>query len=243
MSDWWRTFFDPAAGYDVVSRLPPEHTRAQCDFVTTRLKLGRGATLLDLACGTGRHSRIFAEGGLRVVGLDYSQPYLAQAAGDGRGATFVRGDMRDLPLAEASVDGAAMLFNSLGYFRDVGDDLRTLRGVARVLRPGGGLVLDALHRDGAARGFEPVRFEPYNTVGVTEHRRWDATAGRIETTWQYADGRPARATSMRLFTAGELRSLLELAGLVVGSIHGDWHGGPLTLDSPELIVVARRATA
>ena len=55
-------------------------------------------------------------------------------------------DYRELPFADASFDAALNLFTSLGYLGDE-EDTRVLREIGRVLRPGGRLVIEILHRD------------------------------------------------------------------------------------------------
>jgi SAM-dependent methyltransferase len=112
----------------------------------------RGMTTLDLGCGSGRYARILRErGAARVFGLDRSAEMLARA-GDVTRAT-VRGDVRHLPFAHASIDVAV----SGLVLGDLPDLKAALAGVARVLKPGGCVLYSDLHplgiQTGWVRGF------------------------------------------------------------------------------------------
>src|SRR5262245_21945266 len=94
------------------------------------LGLGAGATVLDIACGTGDLCRDLARAHLRPVGVDFSAGMLASAR---TVAPLVRGDALRLPFPDGSVDGitcgfALRNFVSLDAF---------FAESARVLRPGG----------------------------------------------------------------------------------------------------------
>ncbi len=100
------------------------------------LRLPRGALVADLACGTGEFCRELGRAGYRSIGVDSSAGMLARAHGAER---FVRADILDLPLAEASVDGVTSGF----ALRNVTDIRRSAAEMARVVRPGGRIaVLD-----------------------------------------------------------------------------------------------------
>jgi SAM-dependent methyltransferase len=97
-----------------------------------------GQRVLDDGCGEGRFSRKLAGAGAEVVALDFTRT-LAEAAHDRRvpGQFTIRGTAECLPLAAASVD----LVVSYLVLVDVPDYRAAIREIARVLRPGGLLVM------------------------------------------------------------------------------------------------------
>src|SRR3954447_6135584 len=114
-----------------------------------------GAEVIDVPCGYGRHTLALAAAGFRVVGVDRSQTLLEEAkrrAGHKRWPKLVRADYRELPLPDASFDAALNLFTSLGYLGDEADT-SVMGEICRVLRPGGKLVLETMHRDRLVNGF------------------------------------------------------------------------------------------
>lgn len=125
---------DPAAARAMLA-----HERRYLDVLLPAL---RGKRMLDLACGTGVHSLVWAEQGVEVVGIDFDHDLLGLArrrfeeAGR-EGAHWACGDATRLPLRAQSVD--VCYVNSL--LEHVPDWRACLAEVARVLRTGGVTVV------------------------------------------------------------------------------------------------------
>lgn len=147
-ADWWRRLFTSLylkTDGDVVE--DPEITRKEVDFFTEILSLGPQEYILDLCCGHGRHSLELARRGFQhVFGLDRSRSLIQRARltarREGLSVEFREGDARKLPYGDAMFDAVLILGNSFGYFESPEDDLRVLREVFRVLKPGGSIFLD-----------------------------------------------------------------------------------------------------
>jgi SAM-dependent methyltransferase len=92
---------------------------------------------LDVACGTGRHTRYLAELGHRVVGVDSAQAMLDRAAGNVPAAGLSRADLHRLPIPDDVVDVVVCAL-ALTHVPDLAAALAEL---VRVLRPGGHLVI------------------------------------------------------------------------------------------------------
>lgn len=110
----------------------------------SELAAPRGGSVVDLCCGTGDlvFHLLRSDRALQVTGVDFTAPMLDGArARAGRAdpqhrATFLEGDVTQLPFADASFDGATMGFS----MRNVVDVHRTLVEARRVLRPGARFV-------------------------------------------------------------------------------------------------------
>ena len=97
-----------------------------------------GAVLVDLACGGGLMAPHAARLGYRHVGVDLGVPGLE--LGRARGMRPVRGSVLAVPLA----DGCADVVVAGEILEHVADDVAVLAECARLLRPGGTLVVDAI---------------------------------------------------------------------------------------------------
>jgi SAM-dependent methyltransferase len=116
---------------------------AECDLVERVFRDYAHAPIrrvLDLGCGTGRHTELLAARGYDVVGVDRSAEMLGFAKA-GVHAQFVESDITSLHLGE-NFDAVLIMFAVLGYLRD-NTSLQAALNVARGhLRPGGLLFAD-----------------------------------------------------------------------------------------------------
>jgi SAM-dependent methyltransferase len=101
-----------------------------------------GLSCLDLGCGEGHNTRLLAARGAHVVAVDIAESFIEAAAGeDRRGVRYILADGAALPFSTSSFD-VVTAFMSL---MDIADPERTLRDVARVLRPGGFVQFSVVH--------------------------------------------------------------------------------------------------
>ncbi|SNS86730.1 2-polyprenyl-6-hydroxyphenyl methylase / 3-demethylubiquinone-9 3-methyltransferase [Geodermatophilus pulveris] len=125
---WW----DPSGGFAALHWL----AASRAEHVSPAPH--PGAVLVDLACGGGLMAPHVARLGYRHVGVDLGVPGL-RLAGE-HGVLAVRGSVLAVPLA----DGCADVVVAGEILEHVEDDVGVLAECARLLRPGGALVLDAL---------------------------------------------------------------------------------------------------
>lgn len=213
-------------------------TEQEIDFVIEALGLNRGARVLDVGCGPGRHALALARRGFRVHGVDLSPTFidLARRAAEAEGldATFEVADVRDLE-GGAGFDAAICLCQ--GGFGLLGgdDDEDVVARIAASLRPGAGFALSAFHSHFAVRHLEAGE-------------AFDARTGVVHeiATLRDPEGREAPFDLWTTtFTARELRLIAERAGLDVVAVHGvspgDYAARPPALDRHEVLLVARRS--
>ena len=127
--------------YDLMNTLMTGGMDRRWRRVAVRLCRPRGTTALDIATGTGELAmELVRQGARRVVGLDFCGPMLCAARRKSLGLSpaisLVAGDAMALPFADSSFD---RIINGF-LLRNVADLPRTLREMARVLRPGGRAV-------------------------------------------------------------------------------------------------------
>lgn len=243
---WVTDYF--GADYLRLYQFPPERTNPEVEFLYQELsrRLPPDGPVLDLACGQGRHAVQLAQRGLRVMGLDYQQNLLDEAARSARERQvrlpLVRGDMRRLPFTGAFA-AVMCMFSAFGYFSDV-ENAGVLAEIARSLRPGGWLVLDIANRDHLLRHAQPRGWKrlPDGTIVVSEWR-WDVPTGRYtHQQWLItAQGQRSFSHSVRVYTCTELITLLQDAGFTVDAVHGGFRGEALTWDAPRLVIIAQKA--
>jgi SAM-dependent methyltransferase len=103
-----------------------------------------GALVLDVGCGTGRWLRRYLERGLQPVGVDATEGMLKRAASNGLKCPLVVGLAQNLPFDDAAFD----LVSAVTVIQHISPAFQAdaLKEMARVLRPGGHLLLLELIR-------------------------------------------------------------------------------------------------
>lgn len=246
---WYVEFFGDDYLRVYADRLTDEHTDAEVAFVEPALGLQPGDAVLDLCCGQGRHALLLAKHGIHATGQDLSERYIAdarrQAAEQGVDAAFLVGDMRRID-GEERYDAVINMFSAFGYLEADADNAQVLREVRRALKPGGRILIDALNREWVLANQTPEeRHEREDGAVIVERRAFDAAEGRNHVTFEVveADGarRQAGGHHIRLYSLGEMRALLEEAGLTYERAYGGYDAAPYSPASRRMIVVARKA--
>jgi SAM-dependent methyltransferase len=201
--------------------------------------------VLDAPCGHGRIANLLAPLGIAVTGIDSSPVFLERARLDadavGVQVTYQQGDITALPEDVAEFDAVISWFTSFGYFDD---DLnrKVLAEYRRVLRGGGLLLIETIHRDWIVRHFTPAPFGSVTTIGddlMIDQNSFDPLTGRLHAVRTIVrDGRVQRSNHfVRLIAPPEFHDWLTTAGFREIEFRTR-DGAPLTLDTRRLVVLA-----
>ena len=252
--DWFESFFTGLFLDFWRACTPAEQTRVEVDFLERTLALPRGARVLDVACGLGRHSLELAARGHRPTGVDASREALerarAEAASRGLAARFVWRDLRRLEVGDpfagdpldGPFDGAFALGNSFGYV-EPGATAGYLAGVARALKPGARFVFDSGYvAEALLTHFTPHEEHRIGDFLFLEENRYLLAESCVETTYTLVRGeeRVTRKGWQWLFTLREVVALLSRAGFAVEALLRSTAGEPFRIGDEYLLVVARK---
>lgn len=246
MSRQWLDFFRAHAPHYDENGFA-QNTVAEIDFLLTLFPLPRGASILDVGCGTGRHSIELAKRGYKVTGLDLTDAMLdvarRKAAAAQVAVNWIEGDATDPAHFEGKYDAALCLCEGAVGLIEHGEDpeehdLTIFQNISKVLKPGGGFLLTALN------GYRPIRemkdehirdgqFDPAtmvsNYIDVMDLREGQRTVRIYE----------------RLFIPPEMVRLLRQAGFAVdavwGGTAGHWGQRPVSFDDIEAMYVCRKS--
>lgn len=242
--DLWADFQEPLFG-----TAPADQARHDVDGICQLLGLEPGSRVLDLCCGTGRHSLELASRGYRVTGVDLNDAYIDEARATARerglDAEFVVADSRQF-VRHREFDAVVNLFTSFGYFDALMDDLLVLQNALSSLVPGGRLLIETtgkeiVARRGSRRSWMRVGGDDSDDLSLYE----EAVVGayeRVELQWIRVrpDGRRStKHLSIRLYSAVELASLLREAGFIETRLLGSLHGTPYDSRATGLVTLSR----
>jgi SAM-dependent methyltransferase len=129
-----------------------------------------GEQWLDAGCGAGTYTRLLRDGGVDVIGVDYSPLTILKArARSPGGIDYVVADVRALPFAASAFDGTLCF----GVMQALGRAEPALCELARLTAPGGQLWVDALNRWCVVHAWEVVRRK---FAGRPIHLRYESPA-------------------------------------------------------------------
>lgn len=207
-------------------------------------------SVLDLACGAGRHVVSFADRGLDAEGIDFSAPFVERAREYARErdvtarTAFREHDLRDLDEWEGAYDLVTSFWNSLGYY-DRETDERVLANARRLLADDGVLVVEASNRDFYLANLERSSVSEDDDLFV-ERRDYDPETGRFHTqldrfavTDEGYDHEYTMEWENRIYAPVGLRELCEDAGFEDVRLFGGFDGSAVTMDSDTVVVLAR----
>lgn len=234
--------------YDPFAEIYDEWSEHMTEDVAFYVDLAREAEgpIVELAVGNGRVAiPVARETGRKVIGIDLSPAMLAQAreraAAEGVDLELRQGDMRDLELEEPA--GLVYSpFRSLLHMPNWRDRRRVFERVAAALRPGGRFAWNAFVFDPmiAARLSGEVRRHGENSR-IWERVEYDPTDSRIDiTAWVDRPGEGERKLSLWWVNRAEWEGLIEVSGLEVEALYGDFDRRPLDAESREFVWVTRK---
>ncbi len=221
--DWYRSAYPPE-----MDKLPwADKTVSEVDRFVTMLKPAGGERVLDLGCGTGRHSLELARRGFSVLGVELLEANVEvgrrAAAEQSLSAEFVQADLRELDFHDEFEIVVTFNDGGIGYFESDAENLRTFEVIANALRPAGRHLGQTPNVLFAERHMpEKTWIMGAEAVELTDHR-WNAKRRRLEGTaasiwigevFEKLDPIPY---SSRLYTVEELKDIYAALGMTLTS--------------------------
>jgi SAM-dependent methyltransferase len=236
-------FYDDDYLHFAAHTLGQDRTQNEVSFIWEILSLRAGDCVLDAGCGHGRIANALAKRGARVTGVDIVPKFLAyarkEAAQKGLPVDYRQADIREAVEA-GPFDAAILWFFSFGYHSDQ-ENLKVLRNIASVLKPGAQLLLDQYNVSALARAADHYSVVDLQSSLLIQKPIWDLEASR----WGaerivIRDGAIRRSSFMcRCYSPAELKEVLLQAGFSGPKFMGDGFQ-ELSLDSSRLIVLATK---
>jgi ubiquinone/menaquinone biosynthesis C-methylase UbiE len=197
------------------------------------------ATVLDIACGAGRHMLQFKSGGISVFGLDLNRQFLNDARK--KLLPVAQADMRTLPFTSNRFHLITCFFSSFGYFATQEEDGETLREFKRLTKPSGHIFLDLVNKVHVLNNLVPEDVKEINGQKIRQVRHLENDLV-VKTVTVYSEGEPTSFQErLRLYSRKSITKLCNSLGLEVTHIFGDEQGTPFSeSDSPRLALVLKK---
>jgi len=243
---WWEDLFNDDF-IRTMAKITDADIAREANFIEESLGCEAGATILDLACGTGRHAVELASRGYQVVGFDLSLAMLARASDEAQDRkqkiNFVQGDMREMTFEE-TFDGVFSWNTSFGFF-DEEKNAAVIAKVHRSLKKGGQFLLDVVNRDNVVRSAPSLAWFEGDGCICMDEMQIDFITSRmkVKRTLMMDDGRTKEIEySIRVYSLHELGKMLHDNGFRVAEVSGRT-GTPgvfFGCESPRTLILAEK---
>lgn len=218
---WYSSWFDTPYYHILYKERNYREAQVFMDNLTHYLNLPEKATVLDLACGKGRHSIYLNQLGFTVLGADLSENSIAEANKNANETLhFKVHDMRE-PFEE-KFDAIFNLFTSFGYFENDDDNLTTLKAIKESLSDYGFAVIDFMN---VSQVIETLVPEEIKTMeGIDFHIKRYLKDNHIYKEIDFEDqGQKFHFTEkVKALTLKDFEDLMEEAGIYLLDIFGDY---------------------
>lgn len=217
-------------------------TKRQIHFL--RNQLDPEGYILDLACGTGRHTIALNKMGFKMVGIDISIGLLRVAKEKQSEIQLIRGDIRFLPFKSSVFAGVISMDTSFGYLLTENDDRKVLMEIRKMVKDNSVFIIDVFNREQIIKKYSVEKTNCYNYPSflLSQKRRVSTNGERLYDLWIVYDGYSGKKVifkhTVRLYKLSQLMILLKYCGFKVEKVFGDYEMQEYNAETSRLIIKA-----
>ncbi len=243
MEPWFKNWFNSPYYHLLYFNRDEQEAAAFINKILQHLQPKKGASMLDVACGKGRHSLQLASAGYDVTGIDLSEDSIREALPyEHEQLHFYRHDMR-LPFRINYYDYVFNFFTSFGYFNTDRENNNAIHTIASALKPNGTFVMDFLnvhysedhliHK--ADKEIDGVNF--YITKWFDEthfYKKIQVEDDQLEEPLIYTE-------KVQKFSLGDFTDMFAYQGMQIKEVFGDYQFNSYSVKkSPRMIMIAEK---
>jgi SAM-dependent methyltransferase len=252
---WFKEWFNTQEYLDLYKHRDNTDAGRIIRLLFKNINLKKNAKVLDLACGNGRHSVLFAKKGYKVTGVDLSK-YLISRANEKRKTDYFKyrqmlkfeiGDMRHIAHSN-EFDLIVNIFSSFGYFESEKDNENVIKSIARALKRNGYFLFDFLNKDYLLKNLVPYDIKKEKGKVIIQIR--NITDGFVEKSIIIIKNSPNSEKcpilnrymeKIRLYSLENFRKMFAPSGLKILDVFGNYDGKKyINYKSERLIILAKK---
>ena len=250
--EWYASWFNTREYLELYKHRDEEDAKKIISQILQNVHLQKNARVLDLACGKGRHSLLFAKKGFNVVGVDLSRYLISQARNRlnteyrrYRGKLrFEIKDMRNFSFAER-FELVVNIFTSFGYFENDSDNEKVIKCISRSLKRNGYFVIDFLNKEQLKKKLIPYTLDKHKDKILLQLRRITDSfvfkdiiiVKKHDSVYDFKKYNER----IRVYSLDNFRKMFMKYKMKLLKIFGDYDGKPFeNQKSPRLILIAQR---
>ena len=241
--EWYKDWFSSKYYLELYKHRDEKEATDLINLIQRNVNLVSGGKVLDVCCGSGRHSIEFAKRGFDVTGFDLSEYLIGQANNMKRNLKernlklkFLIEDMRNFNFRK-SFDTAINIFSSFGYFEKDSENFKVFKNVYSSLNKNGFFVFDFLNESYLRKNLVKKDNMKLDGENVIQERK-------IENDFVYKEiriGSRIFTERIRLYSCKAIKRELQALGFSIKKVFGDYHGNKFLKDkSTRFIIIAQK---
>ena len=240
---WFKDWFNSPYYHQLYFNRDDNEAAAFIDKLVKYLKPAPGSSMLDVACGKGRHSILLAENGFDVTGIDLSDDSINEALlSQSDSLHFYKHDMR-LPFWINYFDYAFNFFTSFGYFKTRREHDNAIRTIAQAIKKDGIFVMDFLNVHYAEDHLIHQSEKEIDGISFIITKWYDETHfyKKIIIEDEALQEPLIYTEKVAKFSLGDFTEMFAYQGLQIQEVFGDYDFGNYDLKrSPRMVMIAKK---
>lgn len=244
IKDWYTDWFNTDEYLEVYKHRNEQEADRHIKFILSQVKLNPGASILDFACGAGRHSLLLAKKGFHVTGVDLSERLLHEAKKNARAENlklnFIKSDLRDFNTDE-KFDLVLNLFTSFGYFENDEENFCVFEKAHKFLKSNGYFVFDYFNKNYIEKNLIEYSEEKTGSFFIVQKRKINNNRVEKEIIIRENGRFKTFVESVKLYDSDFLVGKLTEYGFEIKGLFGDFSANNFNKnDSPRFIAICRK---
>ena len=233
---WYESWFD-SKYYDILYKNRNiEEAESFIKLLVKELKLKKNSSLLDLACGKGRHSIYLNKLGFKVTGVDLSSQNIEYAKKfSNERLSFFKHDMRIA--INQKFDAILNLFTSFGYFDDSNDDYKVIESLRKSLNRHGIGVIDFMNSKRVIKNLVKENTVNFNGIKFIIKRSYDGKFIKKRVLINDLGKKHEYLEKVRAYEYLDFKNILNSSNLFITNCYGDYNMTPFCEETSSRLIL------
>ncbi|MCY7363109.1 MAG: class I SAM-dependent methyltransferase [Ignavibacteria bacterium] len=245
---WFEKWFSNKFYLDLYQHRDEEDARWMINLLQRSISVNTKSKVLDIACGSGRHSIELARRGFDVTGFDLSKYLITEAKKNLKNSKdrnlkikFQIKDMRKFNYKN-SFDIAVNIFTSFGYFEDDKENHKVIENVSDSLKKNGYFVFDFLNKEFLELNLVPFSKNKSGNVTIEQTRKIEN--GFVKKNIRITGNKKVNEYEeiLKLYSYKQFKNIFNSYDLNIKNVYGDYYGNKFSnKTSRRLIIIAQKS--
>jgi len=243
LNQWYEKWFADKFYLELYQHRDEEDARWFINLLQRTINVSTHCSVLDIACGSGRHSIELARRGFNVTGFDLSKFLINEAKKNLKNSPeknlrvkFLNKDMRNFNFRN-SFDIAINIFTSFGYFESDEENFRVFKNVSASLKKNGHFVFDFLNKEYLEKNLIPFTRTKKNGFLVEQTRKLENGFVKKKIVIKNKNSSRQFDEILRLYSLIEFKRALASYNLEISRIFGDYNGNSYNKNKSQRLII------